>query len=417
MSSLIKINIHNGYLGIVLLLLISIPIFELHYLLYLATCLIYYAKVSKKIIDVISFLVLIVLIGVVSSFFNDFKLYDWVKDFTYFTKPIIGVLAGFLIAKKINDFKDIIKTIILISFVSAIYHIVLILFNVDFSTATVSDLRNVGGISNEIEALAITFLIASRKIKNINVIKNTFYKKIILTILIISFTLYFSRTMIVSLIILLLAFFGYIRVTNKGIKYASLVLLFFGLFYVYLFNADIKRNQSGFESFLYKMKIAPAEIFLPAKTIDTKNHANLWDRWRAYEASMAINQIDSYGSFVFGKGLGTLVDLKFAAPLGEKNIRYIPILHNGYVNIFFKCGILGVILYLILLLLLYLRVNIKTKNPQKKIIYNLIGGLAIHYLFTTLIVTGIYNLSEFYVLILGALLYFSDYNENKLIEK
>lgn len=406
-----KINIHRGYLGIILFLLISISIFELHYLLYLGTCLIYYAKVSKKIIDIISFLICIVIIGLVSSFFNDIKLYDWIKDFTYLTKPIIAVLAGFLISKKINNFKFLVKIIIYISVLFAVYHIVYILFNVDFSTASVSNLRRIGGTSNEIEVFAIMLLLTSWKIKEINVIKNLFHKRIILTILIISFSLYLSRTMIVSVLILLLAAFGYLRVTSKGIKYASLVMLFFGFFYVYLFNADIKRDQSGFESFLYKMKIAPIEIFSPPKTIDTKNHAKLWDQWRAYEANMAINQIDSYTSFLIGKGLGSLVDLKFEAPLGGNNIRYIPILHNGYVNIFFKSGILGVILYLMLLLLLYLKVNIKTQNIQTKLVSNLIGGLAVHYLFTTLIVTGMYNLSESYVFILGALLYYTTKNK------
>jgi len=407
-----KINIHNAYLGIILFLLISISIFEIHFLLYLGTFFIYYAKVSKKVIDVISFLILIVIIGVISSFFNDVKLYDWIKDFTYLSKPIIGILAGFLISKKINNFKYIIRIIISISVLFAIYHILLILLKVDFSTSSVSDLRRIGGTSNEIEAFAIMLLLASWKIKEINVIKNIFYKKIILIILVISFSLYLSRTMIVSELILLLAAFGYLRVTSKGIKYASLVILFFGLFYVYLFNADIKRDQSGFESFLYKMKIAPIEIFSPPKTIDTKNHAKLWDQWRAYEANMAINQIDSYASFIIGKGFGALVDLKFAAPLGESNIRFIPILHNGYINIFFKSGILGVIIYVLLLLILYLKVNIKTQNQQKRFTYNLIGGLAVHYLFTTLIVTGIYNLSEFYVFILGVLLYHSKEKEN-----
>ncbi|MHB0755915.1 O-antigen ligase family protein [Polaribacter sp. M15] len=250
-------------------------------------------------------------------------------------------------------------------------------------------------------------LIASWKFKEINVVQNLFYKKIILAILFLSFSLYLSRTMIVSLIILLLAVFGYIKITSKAIKYATIVIVFFGLFYVYLFNANIKRGQSGFHSFLYKMKNAPTEIFSPPKSLDVENHAKLWDRWRAYEAGMAISQIDTFTDFLFGKGLGALVDLKFEAPLGDENIRYIPILHNGYINIFFKSGILGVLLYLMLLLLLYLYANIKTKNTQKKITYNLIGGLAIHYLFTTLIVTGMYNLREFYVLILGALLHYS----------
>ena len=201
-----------------------------------------------------------------------------------------------------------------------------------------------------------------------------------------------------------MAAFGYLRLTAKGLKYISFTLLFFGLFYIYLFNADINRGQPGFESFLYKMKIAPSEIFSPPKSIDTKNHSNLWDSWRAYEAKMAINQVDTFGGFVFGKGLGALVDLKFFAPLGGEQIRFIPILHNGYINIFLKSGFIGVLLYIMLLVYLYLT-KTKNKNKQMRFTCNVVSGLAVHYLFTSLIVTGIYNLSESYAFILGVFLY------------
>lgn len=389
------------------LMLISISIFELHFLLYFATCILYYAKVSKKLVNIISYLIIIILIALFSSFFNQSTLYNWVKDLAYFMKPILGILAGFLISKKINNFKVILKIILSVSLFFAIIHIFKIIFGVDFSTANVSDVRQIGGISNEIEVFSIAILIVSYKVKEVNLIKNGFYKKVVLAILILSFILYFSRTMIVSLIIFLLAVYGYLRITSKGVKYASLVLLFFGLFYVYLFNADIKRNQSGFESFLYKMKNAPAEIFLPVKNIDINNHAKLWDRWRAYEASMAINQIGSFTNVVFGKGLGAMVDLKFKAPLGNSYLRFIPTLHNGYVTIFYKTGIIGLILYLILLFLLYSFSKTKSKNPQNKITGYLIGGLAIHYFFTTLIVTGMYNIMEPFIFVLGILLYYS----------
>lgn len=401
-----KINIHKAFLGILLLTLVIISTFEITYSLYLVTFLLYFSKVSIKTVDVISYLILILFIAIISSFFNKVAFYDWIKDLAYFTKPILGILSGYFIAKRIKSFKSILEVIILIATFFAIYHITIIFINVDFSIATTSDIRKIGGISNDIEAFAIMVLFCSFKIKELDINLKPLYKKIVLIVLVISFLLYLSRTMMVSLIILTLSAYGYLKITKKGLKYGLIVLLFFGLLYTYLFSANIRRGQSGFESFLYKMKNAPAEVFLPTKNFDTKNHAMLWDRWRAYEASMAITQINSYGNFFFGKGLGALVDLKFSAPLGADNIRYIPILHNGYVNIFFKSGILGLLLYLIMLLLLYLFSYIKTNNSQVKVISNLIGGFAVHYFFTTLIITGMYNHKEFYVIILGTLLYF-----------
>lgn len=406
MQNLFKINIHRTYFILILLLLTFFSIFELYHVLYILTCVIYYNKVSKKIIDILSYLLLIIIIAVISSFFNDFEIYNWIKDFAYFTKPFLAILAGFLLAKSVHKFKDFLKCILIVSLIFAIIHIIEILLFVDFKTANVSVIRRIGGISNEIEVFSLMILIASKKYKQIRIINNKYLKITALLILSLSTILYFSRSMTVSFIIFLLAIYGYLKITKKGIKYASIVLFLFGMFYVYLFNADLKRGETGVESFLYKMKIAPAEIFSPVKKIDTKNHSELWDRWRAYEAGKAISQIDTNYGVLFGKGFGSLVDLGFYAPLGENKMRYIPHLHNGYATIYYKTGIVGVVLYFLFLLSLYLFSYLKTNNELKRNVQNLIGGFAIHYLFTTLIVTGIYNVSETYTLILGMLLYY-----------
>ncbi|WP_299012653.1 O-antigen ligase family protein [uncultured Polaribacter sp.] len=408
---MLKINFHTTLFTAFLIIVIAVPIFQLHYLLFAILSILCYAKVSQKIVEIIVYLSVILIIALIASTFNFFTFYDWLKDFAYLSKPILAILAGFLLAKKINNFKRILKIIVAVSLLFAVIHLFKIIFFVDFSSATVSDIRRIGGLSNEIEILAIAVLLISFKIKEINIIKNPFYKKIIIVVLLTSFCFYFSRTMLVTLFLLLLAAFGYLKITSKGLKYGALVLTFFALFYAYLFNADIKRGQSGFESFLYKMKNAPAEVFSPAKSIDKKNHKNLWDRWRAYEANMALSQMSTYDEYLIGKGLGSLVDLEFAAPLGEKNIRYIPILHNGYVNILFKSGVFGLVFYLLLLFSLSLFSYKKNKNSKNTVANNLIGGLAIHYVFTTLIVTGIYNNTEPYAFILGVLLYQSSQKE------
>lgn len=402
-----KLNIHNTYFALILLLLISISVLELHYLLYLSTSIIYYKKVSRRLVDILSYLLLIIIIATISSFFNQFEIYNWVKDFAYFSKPLLAILAGYLLAKSINSFKAILECILIVSLIFSIIHIAEVFIFVDFNTANISEIRKVGGISNEIEVFSLMILIASKKYSEIRIINNKFLKTTVLIVLSLSSILYFSRSMTVSFVIFLLSIYGYLKITKKGIKYASIVLLIFGMFYIYLFNADIKRGETGIESFLYKMKNAPAEVFSPVKKINPKNHAELWDRWRAYEAGMAISQVDNYYGVLFGKGFGSLIDLKLHVYLGQGKMRYIPHLHNGYVTIYYKTGIVGVVLYLIFLSLIYRFSYFKTNNNQKKIVLNLIGGLAVHFLFTTLIVTGIYNVSESYTLILGMLLYLS----------
>ena len=417
MKNFLKININNTFFALILLLLISVSTFELHYLLYFLVIVIFYSKISKDLLNVAFLLTIILFSAILSSFFNDFKAYDWIKDFTYFSRPLLAVFAGYFISKKINNFVIILRSIVVVSLIYAIYHISKVLILIDFSIASVSDIRNIGGLSNEIEILALIILISENRLKNVVVFENKFYKKIVVFILSTSFVLYASRTMLLSLIIFYLASFGYLKLTRKSLKYGMLLLTFFILFYVYLFNANIQRGKSGIESFLYKMKIAPAEIFSPSKSINVKDHAQLWDHWRAYEATMALSQINSATDVFLGKGLGGLVDLKFAAPLGEKNMRYIPTLHNGYVNILFKSGAIGLLSFIALLVLLYLFCYKKEKKPNKLFFYNLLSGLSVHFLMTTLIVTGLYNITEPYVFIMGVFLFFIISKENKLLLK
>ncbi|MGK0411967.1 MAG: hypothetical protein ACJA1B_000155 [Polaribacter sp.] len=414
---MLKISTHKTYLSLILLALISISIFEINYLLFIITFFIYYSKISKDLVVIVLFLASVVLLACISSLFNNYVVYDWIKDFAYFTRPIAAILAGYLVSKKINNFKSILKIIVGVSFIFAVIHILKVLFLVDFRNASVSNIRNAAGISNQIEIFALVILLVSKKYKELEIIHNKWYKKIILIVFFISFSLYFSRTMIVALVIFLLASYSYLIITKKAIKYGLLILVSFSLFYAYLFSREFERDKPGIESFLYKMKVAPAEIFLPVKSIDIKDHAKLWDRWRAYEASMAINQMNTFSSFVIGKGFGALVDLKFYAPLGSENMRYIPTLHNGYVTIFFKTGVIGLLFYLMFLLVLYLYSYKKANFIQQRVIYNLIGGIAVYYVFTTLIITGIYNVMDIYTFILGILLYFSIDVEKKLKEE
>lgn len=413
---MLKININKTYFAVILFLLASISIFEIHYLLYLITVIIYYSKISKKLFELVTFLIVIVFIAVISSVFNkDFVFYNWIKDLAYFSKPILAILAGYFIAKKVNNFITIFKIIIYLSFLFAIIHLSKIFIFVDFSTASVSKIRYIGGLSNEILVLAIVILLASKKLINVEIIENKLYKKIVLFVFGLSFLLYFSRTMILSFTILYLASLGYLKLTRKSLKYLFLVVTIFGLFYAYLYSRSFEREKPGIESFLYKIKIAPAEIFVPAKNFDPKNHADLWDHWRAYEAKMAITQMNSSLNFFIGKGLGSLVDLKFKAPLSEKGMRYIPILHNGFINIFYKAGIIGLLMFLVFLLSLYLYGFSKTKNDKKILFLNITTGLAVRFLFTTLVVTGMYNITEIMTFVLGVFMLFIKSEEKKLL--
>ena len=359
---------------------------------------------SRFSFNLISILLVILFIGILSSFFYQNQLFNKTKDLLYFSKPIIGTTLGYFLVKKINDQSFFLKTIIYISLIFAVFHITNVLINTNFSTDSINNIRNTNGLANPLELMALIIIISSYRYGFLQVVKKR--KKIILYILLLSLLLYFSRTMAVAFIIMIVAVNGYAKLTTKGLKYGLIIFSLIGLFYFYLFSIDLKRDEPGIESFFYKMKIAPSEIFSPAKNIDTKNHKNLWDHWRAYEAKMSYQQMKLKPiSFLNGFGFGSLIDLKFVAPLNEKGMRYIPILHNGYSFVLFKTGIIGLIFYLSFLLLLYFQSYKKNISNHEQVIRNFISAIGLYFIFTSLIITGIYNLEEIYTFILGGFLF------------
>ncbi|WP_298305132.1 O-antigen ligase family protein [Flavobacterium sp.] len=229
-----------------------------------------------------------------------------------------------------------------------------------------------------------------------------------------SCVLYFSRTMIVTAIILYFSINGYAMITTRSIKILLSLIVSLVLFYTFLFSIKIERNKPGIDTLLYKIKIAPSEI-LKTK-IDRDNHKDLWDHWRGYEAKQAFELMNSNpSSYVFGCGHGSLVNLKFFAPLSgpnTKGMKFISELHNGYPYVLYKTGIIGMLIYLGFLIRLYLYVY-KTRTFSAI----LISSIALFYFFSTLTITGVYNFGDIVIFILGGAIAFSEKNHFNIISK
>ena len=203
---------------------------------------------------------------------------------------------------------------------------------------------------------------------------------------------------------------GYAKITKGTLKFIGFAFLLIGLLYAYLFSVKIDRNAKGVEAFLYKIKIAPEEIF---KTkVDRENHKELWDHWRGYEAKRALALMDKNpSSYIYGTGYGSLINLKFKAPLGEKDMKHISRIHNGYVFVLYKTGIVGLVLYLLFLIKLYLNVYKRSETKEQLFITRTIVSISVFYFFSSLIITGIYIPIDAVVFVLGGLLAF----ENKVV--
>lgn len=359
-------------------------------------------KVSTEFLKISLPILLIFLIGFIGMLFDRYHLFNIIKDIFHFIKPLLAVTIGYCFYRKINNFKLFIKTIVITGFLSAILHYIIIIFFIK-NIENVSNIRE-HGTDNFLELIAIFFLVYYKRFQNENIFPSKLKYRVIFIALLISNILYFSRTMIVMAILALLTIYGYTVINKRGLKIAGVLTLFLIGFYTFLFSINIQRNKKGIESFLYKIKNAPAEVF---KTkIDRENHADLWDHWRGYEAKRAFALLnENPKGYIFGCGYGSLVNLKFYAPLSNdlKGMKYISELHNGYVYILYKTGIIGLVLYFIFLISLYVKIYI-----DKNFITIFISLIGLSFLFTTLVTVGINNSNEVLLFFLGALLFFNE---------
>ena len=364
-------------------------------------------QINKLFFKTILPILIIFLLGFVGFLFNKVTFFNVFKDIFHFLKPITGLLIGYFFYRKIDDFKMFVKTIVTVGLLSAVIHFGILFFISGFSS--VNEIREFGR-DNFLELFSLFFLLFYKKFQNDTLFKNQFQNFFFILLLFASNVLYFSRTMIVVAIILLITIYGYTIITKRGLRIIGVVFVSILLFYGYLFSIKISRNQTGIESFLYKVKNAPSEIF---KTkIDRENHKDLWDHWRGYEAKRAFSLMEKDPkSYVIGTGYGSLVNLKFFAPLTEnykdKGIKYISELHNGYVYIYYKTGIFSLFLYLLFLINLYIKIYYN-KNFETYFI----SAIGVAFLFTTLTITGMYNSRDVIVFLLGALLFFEKKTKN-----
>lgn len=361
-------------------------------------------KFSKTGVVIIAPLIFVLIISIISSFFYSNTIIDLVKDLLILMKPIIYILLGFYLVGKIKDKSFIYVGIIYIAAFFGIIHIYKVSIFLIENPFVVNLIRNSCGKDNFIELFALILLFS--QINQVVFLKKINHYKFLKVIILVSFFLYFSRTMLITGLIFLLATKGYTKLTRKGVMFLSVFIVLVLGFFSYLNSIDIERESEGIEGFLYKIKLAPSEIF-PSK-IDVTNHADLWDHWRGYEALKAYEQLEETPNnigFLFGKGIGSLVDLEFIAPLNDEGMQYISTLHNGYAFILFKAGFIGLICYFFFLLFIYLQAYNKSENNKIFLLNNFISGIGIYYAFTTLVISGIYNKGDILAIILGGFLY------------
>lgn len=297
----------------------------------------------------------ILAIGLLVTLFHEYQQYYIFRDIAYIVKPLVGFLIGYQLCKR--TFSRALELVCDTALVIAIAHYVLLIIGVVVKRAhNLNDLRLYGGYFSDFEVYALVILLFHERF-NIRFSK----KKLFLYTILIGFSAlaYFARTNFIQFILLVMAMKGFLQITRTSLTIVGTTVLFVAVAYSAILYVNPRRNGPGAEAFLYKIKVAPIE---PFKTrVNRHDWREFNDNYRSYENIMTVREVSKEkSSLIFGLGIGSKIDLKQELMLGDMKLRYISILHNGFMTVYLKSGIIGVFILLYTIVLLF-------RNPRSDI--------------------------------------------------
>jgi hypothetical protein len=206
---------------------------------------------------------------------------------------------------------------------------------------------------------------------------------------------------------LVIAMKGYLSLNRKAVKVILITLVITSVAYAFVYNTNPKRNGKGLEAMLYKIKNAPIE---PFKTkIDKDDWQDFNDNYRSYENIIAVKQVSLEGTpgVLFGKGLGSSIDIgRKMWTNDETYVRYEPILHNAYMTVFLKSGLVGV--FFMIYFLYHLFKQRKSNLESVKQVNLLLIGTAFFLIVANWVLLGLFLKLDNKSVIIGFLLCYKE---------
>jgi hypothetical protein len=350
---------------------------------------------SKDFLFYLSHFILILLISFIITWQFEYSLYFIIRDITYMLKPILGLIIGYQFYK--NDIKNPFEFLLKAGIAMATIHLILVSYGILIEGArNVREIRHYGGFFNDYEIYALVFLLFRKKLC-IQITQQKFY--LYLFILSLSAFFYLARTNFIQFFILTIALRGFLELNKKNLSYLGAILAITIISYILILWYNPKRNGPGVDEFLFKVKNAPIEAF--STKINRENWKDFHDNYRSYENIRTIQQLEENSSVWFGEGIGSQVDLKQKVYLGDMELRKISILHNGYMTVLLKSGIIGLLIYLSSILYFFKKYH--SKNQELKTIHQIFIGTGVFLIISNWVFMGFYNPVDTKSLIIGFL--------------
>ena len=279
------------------------------------------------------------------------SLYDVGKDLWYFSGSIVYISFGYLVFERLGSWQRLVQPLVVIGASSCLATIVGVVVNRDrlLATTTVENYRQIAGLGTLLFVIPTVLLVFMRHaglpttgVTRMKIVRATTY--ILATMAALST---FSRTTMVCLAAGLVCTVNP-RFTPKRVRNYTAFLLGAAVL-LGLASSMLHSDKVSvlLESFVEKTANTSSEVNV--HSYETYEDINL--NWRGFEAARAAKTYAEFsnGEKLVGGGFGTMVDLGFAMKLGTtgESFEFVPLLHNGYMELLVKTGVLGLSLFIL----------------------------------------------------------------------
>jgi hypothetical protein len=360
------------------------------------------SKISSQVLLLIIFLFALVIIGCITVFDPENDYYFFIKDLIYFVRPILVILAGYFIAMRFKNKMSFLNIMVLMGFYFAAMHLLSFVWYFNIIPGHTSGIRNIFGRYNHVETAALLLILC---VKDLPVKRSRykFFYQAFVACLVLSTLLYFSRTMIMVVLIGTMAYYGYLKLNRKGTIALGFIGLLIGAFALFLqaYQPSLE-NPGVVDTFLLKIKNSVSESFsLENVNVQDLDRRQLWKHWRAYEAFKVYGEVEKEKLWLTGQGFGSTVDIGFEARLDGELTQHLSLTHNGFAYLYLKTGILGLLIYFILVLYLYSFSYSPRKGTLADVGNKLLVATTFYILITSFVVTGIFKPYDMATLLIG----------------
>lgn len=340
---------------------------------------------ALRLVRLFAILIIPVVFGLFAGFANNSYLI--LKDFYYFLLPVLFILTGILLACRLT-IDVFLKTLIYAGVVTSVLVTCISVYYMGFGSLSNPYAAHyaIGIVGTPGPPVALGALLLTRKF-NIKLFTNLRFN-LFLAVNALGVYMCASRTYLIIMLCFLL-----LLIADKIKKQWILPVSFVIIIMVFLLPFDVFRPTATSNSFLDKLFGSFNELSIG--NYNTEEDINM--KYRGYESFMALNQYlqGTTKDWIFG-GLGKLVDLKIFLRLGEDTeYEFIPVLHNGWLYLLIKTGMIGIIAYLIVFSKLmvanwrkYARAD---ERPVIKLFAALTVGCILSLFFTNYIITAFFN--------------------------